>query len=297
MRLFQVWNGQGLEFTVSADRCADISRLKCYGINMGYFSPNGYVAPSYYDDRENGFLKSFTAGFLTTCGLTAVGTPCEDEGEKLPLHGTIGNAPAERIYWKKEKEWIRIYAQIPDEGIFSHKLTMNRIISCSLSENIITIEDSIENRGDKSCPLMILYHINVGYPLLSEYAHLYIPSETVTGRDAHAQEGISQWQQITKPQVGFQEQCFFHTFKKEGMAQVFNPAIGQGIEISFDIERLPYFTQWKMMGVRDYVLGLEPGNCHPDGRDKMRREGKLTILEPGENMHYEVKISMIAEEK
>ncbi len=51
MRLFQVRNGKGLEFTVVADRCADISRLSFRGVNMGYFAPCGYVAPAYYDDR------------------------------------------------------------------------------------------------------------------------------------------------------------------------------------------------------------------------------------------------------
>ena len=48
MRLLQVRNGKGLEFTVSADRCADISRLHFRGENCGFFSANGYVAPAYY---------------------------------------------------------------------------------------------------------------------------------------------------------------------------------------------------------------------------------------------------------
>ena len=52
MRLLQVRNGKGLEFTVSADRCADISRLIFRGENCGFFSANGYVAPAYYDDME-----------------------------------------------------------------------------------------------------------------------------------------------------------------------------------------------------------------------------------------------------
>ena len=81
MRLVQVRNAAGLEVTISADRAADISRVIFKGDNMGYFSPCGYVAPSYYDKDGIGFLKSFTAGFLTTCGLTAVGSPCEDAGE------------------------------------------------------------------------------------------------------------------------------------------------------------------------------------------------------------------------
>lgn len=47
MRLLQVRNGKGLDFTVSADRCADISRLHFRGENCGFFSANGYVAPAY----------------------------------------------------------------------------------------------------------------------------------------------------------------------------------------------------------------------------------------------------------
>lgn len=29
-------------------------------------------------------------------------------------------------------------------------------------------------------------------------------------------------------------------------------------------------------------LGLEPGNCNPDGRDVMRKNGTLRFLSPGE---------------
>ena len=107
MRLIEVNNGNGLMFTVSADRAGDLSRLYYKGVNLGYFAPCGYVAPSYYDGNGAGFLKSFTAGFLTTCGLTAVGSPCIDNGEDLPLHGTIGNTPAENvIYYEDEMHFI-----------------------------------------------------------------------------------------------------------------------------------------------------------------------------------------------
>ena len=95
IRLLEVDNGIGLHMTLSVDRALDISRLSLRGINMGYFSPAGYTAPAFY--REEKFLKNFTAGFLTTCGLEAVGSPCVDEGEELPLHGTVSNIPAENV--------------------------------------------------------------------------------------------------------------------------------------------------------------------------------------------------------
>lgn len=293
MRLLQVKNGKGLEFTVSADRCADISRLSFKGVNMGYFSPCGYVAPSYYDDKGNGFLKSFTAGFLTTCGLTAVGSPCEDQEELLPLHGTIANIPAEHISWKEEDREIHINAVMKDERIFAHKLVLYREIVCPLEENRITIRDRIVNRGDRECPVMILYHMNMGYPLLSENAKLYIPSNEVVPRNERAAEGFHAWQQMEKPQAQFEEQCYFHKFNGDGLAGIYNPDIRQGLAIFFDADNLEYFTEWKMMGERDYVLGLEPGNCHPDGRDKMRKEGRLTILQPGESVSYTVNVTMI----
>lgn len=97
LRLLRVQNGKGLDFTISADRCADISRLHFRGENCGFFSANGYVSPAYYDDKEAGWLKIFSAGFLSTCGLLAVGSPCTDEGVRLPLHGAIHRDAPESV--------------------------------------------------------------------------------------------------------------------------------------------------------------------------------------------------------
>ena len=97
---------------------------------------------------------------------------------------------------------------------------------------------------------------------------------------------------MLKPPPNFEEQCYFHTFEKEGKAKIYNPDIGLGLAITFDPENLNSFCQWKMMGKHDYVLGLEPGNCHPDGRDVMRKDGKLKFLQPGEAVTYEVVVNL-----
>lgn len=292
MRLLQLRNAVGLQMTVCADRCADIYRLNFKGDNMGYFSANGYVAPTYYDEPGAGFLKSFTAGFLTTCGLTAVGSPCTDEGEDLPLHGTIGNTPCERIWWDEDVENIYIHAIVNDSGIFARKLMLKRTIRVSKAESKFTISDTVENQGDTESPVMLLYHMNMGYPLLSENSVVDIPSVSVKPRNDHAAQDLDTWHKMLLPTPGFEEQCYFHSFKNEGKASIYNPDIRKGLTISFDPKSLDHFTEWKMMGYRDYVLGLEPGNCHPDGRDVMRKEGKLKFLQPGEAITYEVTVNL-----
>lgn len=65
-----------------------------------------------------------------------------------------------------------------------------------------------------------------------------------------------------------------------------------GLEISFDAKELDGFVEWKMMGIRDYVLGLECGNCYPDGRDVMRKTGMLKFLEPGMRKTYHVAVEI-----
>ena len=295
MRLVEVSNGLGIELTITPDRCADISRLSFRGINMSYFAPCGYVAPAFYDDKASGFLKSFTAGFLTTCGLRAVGTPCADEGEELPLHGTIANAPAERVYWTEEGDFLAIRAQIDDAALFAPKLRLCREIRVSLKENAFAINDRIINAGDKREPLLILYHMNMGYPLLDEDSVITIPSAEVEPRDAHAAEDLANWMKIIPPQAGYVERCYYHRFADgNGRAAIWQPKLGQGLEISFDSGELDGFVEWKMMGVRDYVLGLECGNCYPDGRAAMRKLGMLKFLDAGEEKAYEVRVALKA---
>ena len=293
MRLLEVNNGKGLELTVSLDRACDISRLRYRGINMSYFSPCGYVAPAYYESKGTDWLKSFTAGFLTTCGLQAVGSPCTDEGEELPLHGSIANTPAEQAYWFEEEDALVVRAVVPDEVIFARKLRLIRELRVSLKENEFTIIDTIENTGDTTQPFEILYHMNMGYPLLDEDSVIEIPAVSVTPRDDHAAEDIENWMNMIKPQAGYVERCYYHKFEDQGKASIFQPKLGQGLEISFDAKELDAFVEWKMMGVRDYVLGLECGNCYPDGRDVMRQTGMLKFLEPGESKTYVVKVKML----
>ena len=94
-----------------------------------------------------GFLKSFTAGFFTTCGLTAVGSPCEDGGEILPMHGTISNTPCENVIHFIENNEIHIKLTVRDASLFSHQLLLEREYVCPISENVIYLTDRIRNIG------------------------------------------------------------------------------------------------------------------------------------------------------
>lgn len=289
MRMLSVRNGGGLEFEISLDRCGDISRISFKGDNMGYFAPCGYVSPKYYDNVGNGFLKSFTAGFFTTCGLTAVGSPCVDGDEELPLHGTISNTPCESFCHYIENDEIHIKLTVREASLFAYKLVLEREYVCPLFGNEIRLTDRIKNIGSEDTPLEVLYHCNMGYPLLSENAEVTIPSLDVKPRNDHAREGIESCLKLEKPQRGYEEKCYYHTLSGNTCVSIYNKDINKGLNIKYDTSELPFFTEWKMMGEYEYVLGLEPGNCLPDGRDVMRAKGSLEFLKPDEEKIHNIK--------
>lgn len=286
MHFLYIRNGLGLEVWLSLDRAGDASRVIYNGKNFGYFSPCGYVAPQYYDCNGTGFLKSFTAGFFTTCGLTAVGSPCTDDGEVLPLHGTVSNIPATLCGIDETSEGLTVTLLVRDAVIFGRKLIMKRKYFLSYSENRFSVEDTVTNEADTESPYMIMYHCNMGYPLLNENSIVSIPHASVTPRDGEAAKYIESALKMEKPQAGFAERCYYYDVnEKNGIANagIYSPDADCGVVLSYDKKVLPCFTEWKMMGKTDYVLGLEPGNCTPDGRDVLRRNGTLKFLQPDES--------------
>ncbi len=299
MRLLNMRNGKGLNATFAADRCLDLYRLEYKGVNLGFFSPCGYVAPEYYD--KNDFLRSFTAGFITTCGITNCGRPVDDdEFYEGYMHGRIGNTPAEYLSYKADYSGAQ--PAITAEGVmneavlFSEKLQLTRKIEMFTDKNEILIHDSVENQGGSAQPLMLLYHINFGYPLLDEGIEMFVPSLKVTPYNQDAEKGIDSWNQFPSPLAEEPEQCFDHQLaEKEGESSVaiFNHKLNIGVMITADRTTLDSFTQWKTFQYRDYALGFEPGSATVEGRKNLRDQGRLRLINPDEIVNFNLKITIL----
>lgn len=293
-QMIDVSNHSGMHFDVNISRGMDIPYLDFNGENMGFISPCGVVAPEYFDDRELGFLKSFTAGFLTTCGLNMAGAPCEYEGKQYGLHGNISHTPAEEVSCEieqgEETPRVKMKGTIRDAVVFGDKLTLKREIICNYKERKIYLNDKVINEGYKKARHMIIYHCNIGYPVLDEKSEIFIPSVEVKARNAHAQEGIDIWNKTQAPDSDYEEMCYYHTPKADekgqGAAAIFNHELDLGIAVEFDSSTLDRMVQWKMMGAGDYVMGLEPCNSTIDGIQDAVDNGSIKYLEPGEMVEH-----------
>lgn len=301
VKAFDIKTGSGLEFTVLADRCLDISGLSFKGTNCSYISKTGVVAPEYYEENEVGFLHSFTAGFLTTCGLRNVGSPCEKDGEPFSMHGRIANTPGEEVSattgWVDDVPVLTISGKMREARVFGENLVLGRKITCKYGENKITIENTVENLGFRKEALMLLFHFNMGYPLLDEDSVLVTPTEKLTPRDPEAEIGKTKYNQSQPPTPNYQEQVFYHQLKADRndatCVALINRNLELGVAIHFNKHQLFNFTQWKQMGEGEYVLGMEPCNCYVGGRVDSRNEAVLEYLEPGEIRKFDLTVEIL----
>lgn len=297
VRVIDVKTGSGLAFSVLPSRGMDIAWADYKGAPLAYIGKPGVVSPAYYEAEGSGFLRNFYAGLLTTCGLSNIGPAVEDEGEMLTMHGRIGNIPAHDVSVQKEWEGdeyvIRIRGKVSESKVFSENLVLTREITTKLASKSFRIHDTVENCAFKAHPLMILYHYNFGFPIVSEDTVLMLPEGTKTvGRDGN--EELAKAKEFQPPTQGYAEQVFLHdTPKGSSYACLYNKALDLGAYVKFNRDELKLLCEWKMMGEGEYVVGLEPSNYPPIGRKNMREENKLDMLEPGEIRHYEFEVGVV----
>jgi len=301
LRCIDINSGSGLQYTVLPDRGMDISLASFKGTNLVYITCNGETHPAFFEPENFGWLRTFTGGLLTTCGLTYLGSPVTDEGEQLGLHGRYSTLPAKQVSdlseWIGDDYYIKIRGVVEEGHMFGNKLRLEREITTIQGQNKITITNKVTNFGSKPSPFTILFHMNLGYPLLDEDAELIIDPHKTLPRDDSAASGIKEFKKFTKPQAEFREQVFDHLMKADadGMAKVTlkNPKLGIALSIKFNIAQLPYLVQWKMMGQGEYVLGLEPCNIPGKSRNILREEGILPMLKPDESVSNKIEVELI----
>ncbi|NWF70035.1 MAG: aldose 1-epimerase family protein [Chloroflexi bacterium] len=304
VRTFDVHTGSGLRFTVLPDRAMDIAMAQWRGVPLAYHSSTGVLHPSYFESAGLGLLRSFYGGLLTTCGLMNVAVPADDSGEHFGLHGRFNHIPAKNVsydtFWRGDEYVLTMRGKVRETRFFGENVLLTRTITTTLGSTTIAIEDVIENQGFEPTPLMILYHVNPGFPILDADSELLINSEIIP-RDAEASKGLAVAKRGAPPTPGFKEQVHQHKVKADsgGWATAalvnrhFNAGQGIGLCVRYRPDELPYFWQWRMVGQGAYVMGLEPANCHVMGRAEERRQGRLPMLAAGALLTHHLEISVL----
>ena len=276
------------------------------GKTLGWQSPvHGPVHPKFVALNEPsglGWLDGFDE-LVVRCGLVNTGSPVFDEQGRLvhPLHGRIANRPAHHVEVTIDDSagTITVRGTVEESRFHFYKLRLTAAITTAIDSSSFTIHDEVENYSGTPTDIRLLYHINLGEPLLGPGAQIGAPVNEIAPLDSAATANVDTWNVYGPPVAGSSEQCFNLDLlaREDGQTQVLlkNAESSAGAGIRFDKRVLPHLTVWKNMVARadGYVTGLEPATCLLNSQPFEREQGRVVKLAAGETWQAGVSVDWL----
>ncbi len=172
VQVVEIDNG-AMSIDVLPTRGMGIWRVRRGDNTLGWQAPAGQpVNPSFVPLMEPaglGWLDGFSE-LLCRCGLESNGPPEFDDAGRLlrPLHGRIANTPAHRVelFVDEDAGQITLRGVVDESRFHFQALRLTTSISTDFGSDSFSWTDEVENIGGRDATLQMLYHFNIGQPLL-----------------------------------------------------------------------------------------------------------------------------------
>jgi len=261
---------RGIHVRIHPRRGLDVGAAWFDGLPLAWISPAGEGGADAADWRA-----AWGGGLVTTCGLDNVGRASEGVG----LHGTYTFLAARDVATSASEREI-VVTGIVDEP---RGLRVERRIATRVSHGRLELVDRTANLASGALEAPVLYHVNLGWPLWDDGAHVDTDATAVTPRDSDAEAGP--WREARRPRNG-PERVYEHV--GASAAAVVNERLGLRVRVDSNLPRL---WQWVDERPNYYAFALEPANCSVLGRAHDRADGRLPLLQPGEERETRVTIT------
>lgn len=289
----------GIHALVLTDRGMDLGPVWYQGHPLAWITGTGPVHPAFGNDSN--WLRLFHGGLLVTAGLENVGLPSNDQGIAHGLHGRASMTPARNVHWKsvpEEPGAVEIVGTIREVSVHGTDLELTRTYRFRPGSDSFSIHDELTNRGFAEAPVFLLYHFNIGYPVVDAGAMVIAPPHEAIAFDPPSAESLDRHLLIDGPSADAAVEVFelairpsTGTWSTIGVVnRRFAPTGGIGLAISYRPEQLPRLWEWRMLGEGRYVVGLEPSTAGLRGRAVECADAGVDMLGPGECRTFDLHV-------
>ena len=312
VRLVRLRSGE-VDVDLAVDRALDVVRASVRGVPVGWLSPAGLRHPAFAEPAGWGPMRTFTGGLLQTCGLDHVHAPATGPhryghpgigAAEHPMHGRVAALPARVTRLGRETsadggELLVVEGEVRQAAPFAEQLVLVRRVEVEVGGRAVRVLDRVRNDGFRPTPLAVLYHVNVGWPVLSPSARIRSTTGavTATGGDVAGKrldavgepeplgvEGV--WELPARPDAA-----------GRAHAAVLTDDVGDGraagLLVSWDAAALPVMVEWQATMEGMYAVGLEPSTVGFGGVAAAEAAGTARLLAPGEEAVLGVDLTLL----
>lgn len=321
-RGLEVRTGTGFRFTINPDRGMDIGQAEFQGIGLCWIPPKGFAGPWYYegDLDDYAWLRVGLGGLFNTAGLVSIGVPRDIDTsqygftqrmtDRYGTHGRIALTPATSFNfgerWEGDRCLLWVEGSVRQDIAYGENLLLTRSYSTEIGASWVRMVDIVRNDGWFDTPHQLLYHINIGFPVVDEgsvvLAAVEQEPEDMSFTTSEEAKTTSSWRTVTAPVTGFTHEGYVVSMKpgddgKVAVAVVnrrLRPEIGGiGVYLRYDQRQLPTYIAWRMMREGLYAVGMEPATNPFASVPELTEQGYAVMLKPGESRTYETELGVL----
>ena len=216
-----------------------------------------------------------------------------------PLHGRIANRPAHSLSVAIDDTsgTIEVSAVVDEIRFHFQKLQLKTTFTTQFGSTSFSWNDRVENLGGNVAMMQMLYHVNIGHPLLAPGSQLLAPVRVVSPHDQTAAlAGTKNYRTYPPQKVAPAHQSYFFDLlaDERGDTRVLltHPSGISGVGLRFNKRELPCFTQWQnnVMARDGYVTALEPATNFPNPRTFEEQHERVVHLSPGSVWNAQVTV-------
>lgn len=277
-RALRVTTLGGVSVEVLPDRGLDLGSLWFNGVPVSWRSALG-PRGSAVDPAGEGWIGRFGGGLLVTSGVDHIGPPEQGHG----LHGTHHLTPASDVaVHRLDDGSVEVSGVVDSSVVFGRHVVVERRITVAVDRPRVEVRDTIRNTGPVPAGVPILYHSNLGAPLVLPGTRVEVPGSVRTPRTPEAER--LGWQTFPEPTDEVIEGVWEHTGLAPGTvrATVSAPSSRISLTMSWDAAELPRCMQWVHPTRGGWVLGVEPASAPLFGPDRSGEHLGAPVLEPGQ---------------
>jgi hypothetical protein len=223
---------------------------------------------------------------------------------KQSLHGRVALIPAHlSAYgeaWDGDECTLYCEGTVQQSTVFGEDLHVVRRIEAKVGGTTIVLKDRIINHGFYRTPHMLLYHVDVGHPVLAEGSRYVAPiAHSIWAAhvgDEYRKQKVG-YRTMPAPTVNFREQVWQHEMVADAQGVVpvalVNDAIGFGFMVETAKAEFPCQLQWQNFHAGHYTMGIEPVTNHVLGKAFAKQRDELIWLEHGEEKSYTTRFTAL----
>lgn len=311
VRYVEFRTGTGFQFKVAIERGMDVGYCDYRGQSLAWIPATMLPGPWYFEHPESfGWLRTALGGLNTSAGMIHIGNPESADvshyhfparaAETYGVHDRMAMIPGQLLSygerWDGDECILEVVGRVVQAQAYGENLVLTRRYTAKLGESRFFMRDEIENAGWLPTEHMLLYHINVGFPVVSDGSEQIAPvTKPPAIPDGLPAGDATEYSRFVAPQKDWLLQGFELEMAAEADGSVpvgiVNPA-GFGIYVVYNQRQFPQYLEWRMMGEGQYAVGIEPCT-NTFGREIARERGQLITLQPGEKRVYDLEVGVL----